>query len=94
MPYPSKKRLADRMNMSERQVQRYIAELEDAGYVQRVQRYQLNKGKTSNEYVLTGLVERLKQLEPEFRKAKAEAESIRQQVRKPGLRRSKEAETD
>jgi hypothetical protein len=73
LPWPSKATLAERMNMSERQIQRQIAEMEGAGLIQRIGRTSPGKGKTSNEYDLSGLVKKLKELEPEFTKAKQEA---------------------
>lgn len=85
-PYPSKKTLADRLGLSPRQVQRYIAELEAAGLVQRIERRAKHRGKLSNEYDLSGLVARLKELEPEFRKVEEEAKSRRRAVTRPGLR--------
>lgn len=66
-PYPSKKSLGDRFGLSPRQVQRYLAELEAMGLVQRIERRAVHRGKLSNEYDLSGLVERFKELEPEFR---------------------------
>ena len=88
-PHPSKNTLAERLNLSPRHIQRIIAELEEAGLVHRIQRYAKNRGKLTNEYDLTGLVKRLKQLEPDFRKADEEAENIRHQVTKPGFRTKK-----
>lgn len=68
-PYPSKQTLADRLGLSARQVQRHIADLETAGLVKREERYATHKGRLTNLYDLSGLVERLKKLEPEFREA-------------------------
>lgn len=82
-PYPSKKTLGERLGLSARQVQRYIAELERAGLLKRIERTATHRGKLSNEYDLSGLVERLKKLEPEFR----QVEEMRRQVsRRGGLR--------
>ncbi len=86
-PYPSKKTLGERLGLSPRQVQRYIADLEAAGLVQRVERTARHRGKLSNEYDLSGLVKRLKELEPEFREVEKEAKSRRREVARPGLRR-------
>jgi hypothetical protein len=74
-PWPAKATLAERMGMSDRQIQRHIAEMEGAGLVQRIPRTSPGKGKTSNEYDLTGLVNKLKELEPEFTKAKQDAKA-------------------
>ena len=74
-PWPSKATLAERMGMSDRQVQRQIAEMEGVGLIRRIGRTSPGKGKTSNEYDLTGLVSKMKELEPEFTKAKEEAKA-------------------
>lgn len=88
-PYPSKKALSERLRLSPRQVQRYIADLEAAGLVQRIERRAPHKGKLSNFYDLSGLVDRLKALEPEFREVQTETRAMKQQVARPGgLRRS------
>lgn len=65
-PFPSKQALSDRLGISPRQIQRYIAELEAAGLVKRIERRAAHQGKLSNTYDLSGLVERLKKLEPEY----------------------------
>src|SRR3546814_2877293 len=76
-PWPKKQLLAERMDMSERQIQRQIAELESAGLVQLVERTRPGRGKTSNEYDLSGLVKKLKALEPEFTEMKQENQKRR-----------------
>jgi predicted transcriptional regulator len=86
-PYPSKQRLADRLKLGPRQVQRYIAELETAGFVQRIERRAPHKGKISNEYDLTGLVDKLAELAPEFRKVEDQVKTSRRTVERPGVRR-------
>ena len=86
-PYPSKKTLGERLSLGPRQVQRHIADLEEMGYVRRIQRTAAHGGKLSNEYDLSGLVERLKELEPEFRQVEEENKSRRRKVARPGLRR-------
>jgi len=73
LPWPSKATLAERIGLGERQIQRHIAEMEGAGLIRRIGRTTPGKGKTSNEYDLTGLVNKMKELEPEFTKAKEEA---------------------
>ena len=82
-PYPSKTTLGERLQLGPRQVQRYITELEAAGFVQRIERYATHKGRLSNQYDLSGLVAKLKKLEPEFRKV---AEEKKQVSRRGGLR--------
>lgn len=90
-PFPSKKTLGNRLGLSARQVQRYTADLEAMGLVQRVERRARHKGKLSNEYDLSGLVKRLKELEPEFREVENKVKSSRVAVAKPGLRPRRKA---
>ena len=93
-PYPSKQTLSDRLGIGTRQIQRHIAELEKAGLIKRVERTAVHKGKLSNTYDLTGLVERLKKLEPEFREVKEETASLQKKVsRRGGLNRVKKETT-
>jgi hypothetical protein len=66
MPYPSKATIAERLGLKPRQIQRYITELEDGGFISRNARFAGHKGQLSNEYDLSGLVEKLKKLEPEI----------------------------
>lgn len=89
-PFPSKERLSERLGLSPRQVQRYIAELENVGLVRRVERIGSHGGKLSNIYDLSGLVARLKELEPDFRQVEddiAGATELRKQVVRRGYRR-------
>ena len=85
-PYPSKKTLGERLGLGPRQVQRYIAELEAAGLVRRIERRAAHRGKLTNEYDLSGLVKRLKELEPEFREVEEQIKSRRRAVARPGVR--------
>jgi hypothetical protein len=48
-----------------RQVQRYITELEDAGYIARIKRF---SGKKAQLNSFAGLIKKLKEIEPEFTK--------------------------
>ena len=86
-PYPAKKTLGERLGLSPRQVQRHIANLEAMGYVKRVERKAQHRGKLSNAYDLSGLVERLMELELEFRQVEEETRTRRRAVAQPGLRR-------
>ena len=79
-PYPSKQTLSQRLGLSPRQIQRHIAELEAAGLVRRIERRAAHRGKLSNEYDLSGLVDRLKKLEPEIRRV----QEMQRQVTRPG----------
>ena len=85
-PYPSKKTLAQRLGLSARQVQRHIADLEQAGLVTRIERRGSDGGKLTNTYDLSGLVGRLQELEPEFRAVEEENRKRREAVARPGLR--------
>ena len=64
-------------------MQRYVAELEQAGLVERIERRAKHGGKLTNVYDLSGLVTRLKKLEPEFRAVKEEARAARKSATKP-----------
>lgn len=86
-PHPGVKLLAERLNLSDRQVRRYIAELEEAKLVQRIERIAPHGGKQTNTYDLGGLVKRLKELEPEFRTVEDGAKSARAQVEQRSYRR-------
>ena len=79
-PYPGKTALGERLDLSPRQVQRHVAELEKGGFLKRIERRAAHRGKLTNEYDLTGLVEKLKKLEPEFRLV----EEMKRQVKRQG----------
>ena len=91
-PYPAKKALSEILGPGPRQIQRYLAELEEAGLILRVERRAGLGGKLSNRYDLGGLVRRLKVLEPEFQSAEESARAQRRDVsrRGHGLRRNVE----
>lgn len=82
-PYPGKEKIGERLGLSARQVQRYMADLEGAGLLTRNDRFATNGGRLSNEYDLSGLVAKLKQIAPEFEQAK---EVKRQASRRGGLK--------
>jgi hypothetical protein len=83
-PWPSKALLASKMGIKARQIQRVIAELEQRGYVRRIDRYLPKGGKTSNAYDLKGLVKALAKLAPDFQKIEDEAKSARRKVVRKG----------
>jgi len=56
-PFPSKKTIADAMQVSSSTVQRAVRRLESAGYVKREQRFDRDRGQLSNIYHLDGLIE-------------------------------------
>ena len=86
LPHPGKMRLADRLGIGPRQIQRHIADLEAAGLVERIERRSASGAKQSNTYDLSGLVEKLKALEPEFRQVEDDAKAARRAVTQPGHR--------
>ncbi len=86
-PFPSKETLAQRLSLSERQVQRYIADLEKEKLVRRIERRASNGGKLSNTYDLSGLVRRLQDLEPEFREVEEANKAARKAVGRRGYKR-------
>lgn len=89
-PHPGKKLLSERLSLSERQVQRYIADLEQAGLVQRIERKAAHGGKMTNTYDLSGLVEKLKSLEPDFRKVEENVKATRKAVTRRGYKPRRE----
>ena len=60
-PWPSKGTIARRMGKSSRQVQRYLTELEKAGYVKRIARFSARR-QINNEYSCDGLIAALNNL--------------------------------
>jgi transposase len=68
MPFPSKDTLARRMGKSPRQIQRYLTQLEDGGFISRIERFNGRKAQVSNGYDLGGLVAKLVAIEPAFQK--------------------------
>ena len=93
-PYPSKKELSQRLGIGERQIQRYLTDLEDEGLIKRIPRYADHKGRMSNMYDLQGLVDKLTELEPDFREARNQARQSRQKAASLGFkRRGAEVET-
>lgn len=78
-PHPSKRTLGDRLHLSPRQIQRHIARMENMKLVRRIERRPAARGTRSstNYYDLSGLVQRLKELEPEFREAQEKAREAR-----------------
>lgn len=76
MPWPSKKTIAERLGVSDKTVQRAMVKLEKEKLIQRNSRYlKTSKGRTSNEYDLSPLVERLREIADETTKADAEAKT-------------------
>lgn len=76
-PFPSKNDLANRIGCKSKTIQTNIAALEKAGLVTREMRRTAAGDWNSNIYHLTGLVERVKKLEPEFAAARAKRKEAR-----------------
>lgn len=93
-PYPSKKELSSRLGISERQVQRYITDLENEGLLRRQERYGEHGGRQTNIYDLQGLVDRLAEIEPEFREAREQARKSRKAAGSLGWRPKKKTGAD
>jgi DNA-binding transcriptional ArsR family regulator len=84
-PYPGTSALGQRLGLSPRQVRRHIADLEKAGLVTRIERRAAHRGKLTNFYDLSGLLDKLKK--PEFR----EVQEMKKKVaRRGGLVRHKD----
>lgn len=79
-PFPSKDMLANRIGMGARQVQRHLAALEKRGFVKRIARHRGQKNQTANGYDMGGLVKKLVELEPEFRRMIDQKRKRRQKV--------------
>jgi len=92
-PWPSKETLSNKIGLKPRQVQRVVAELEKGGFLTRKDRFLPKGGKTSNEYNLTGLVEKLKKIAPEFKKIEDDVKSKRRAVVRKGYSRKPEVGT-
>ena len=90
-PYPSKETIAHRLDMSPRQVQRHIAALEAAGYVQRRERKAVHRGQLSNFYEFDGLVAALNRIAPEIAAAYAESRERNRAAGGRGLKRAASA---
>ena len=82
-PRPAKDTIAERMNKNPRTIQRYITGLEQKGLVKRIPRYRPGRGQGANAYSLDGLVKRLEELEPEFRKVIEQNRIRRRRVERP-----------
>ena len=87
MPWPSKKTIADRLGVSAKTVQRAVVELAEAGLLARKKRYHKTGGRTSNEYDLSPLVERLKPVALDMAKAATEAKAVKRAAERPGLKK-------
>jgi predicted transcriptional regulator len=84
MPFPSKKRVADRLGVSTKTVQRAIVALEKEGLVRRVTRSNGNGGQASNLYDLQPLIDRIRPIADEDLEARRKAAELRRSVGRNG----------
>lgn len=87
-PFPTKKDLATRINVTSKTIQNNIRQLEQAGLIRREMRKTASGDWNSNIYHLDGLVERIRKLEPEFVQAKEARREAKRRVETPIGRRS------
>jgi hypothetical protein len=80
LPWIAKDTIAQRMRKQPRHIQRIITKLEKGGFINRVSRYYGKKQQTANGYLLDGLVKKLIDLEPAFRKEKEQNKLRRKKV--------------
>lgn len=78
--YPSMSKIAERVALSTKQVQRTINSLVEKGLIASTNRTLPNNGKTSNLYTFDGLVEKLESFEKDF----AAARRVKEAASKPG----------
>ena len=87
-PFPSKRELAERIDVTEKTIQNNIRALEKAGLVQRVARYTRHRDPDSNIYNLDGLVKRVQEeIEPAFEELRKKKQVEQRKVQR-GPRRS------
>ena len=85
-PFPSKRKLLERLDMSETTLQKHIRDLEAQGFLRREQQTTAAGDFGSNIYHLDGLVRKLKKLAPDFDDERAEREAARQKTERPNAR--------
>lgn len=87
-PFPSIRMLATRIGLKERQLRRILNDLEEGGFITRNRRTLLRGGQTSNSFDLSGLVAKVKALEPEYRDAMKAARAHKQDSETPAKHRA------
>jgi predicted transcriptional regulator len=86
-PFPTKRELANRIDVTEKTIQNNIRALEKAGLIKREMRKTAAGDWNSNIYHLDGLVEKVQALEPEFAAEKKKRKEIRAALQTPTGRR-------
>jgi predicted transcriptional regulator len=84
MPFPAKQRLAERLGVSTKTVQRAVAALETEGLIRRIKRHNGHGGQGSNYYDFAPLIEKLKPIADEALEAKKKAAELRRSVGRNG----------
>ena len=85
-PFPSKRRLADRIGITEQTLRINIKALEGQGLVVREQRFTSAGDYGSNTYHLDGLVKKLEGMEPDFDEERKERRAARMLTEEPNAR--------
>lgn len=85
-PFPTKRELAKRIGITEQTLRINIKALEDAGLVTREQWKTAAGDYGSNRYHFTGLINKLKKLEPDFEEERIEKEQSRKLTETPRAR--------
>ena len=86
MPWPTKRRIAERLQVSTKTVQRAVQQMELEWLIRRERRASKKRGRESNRYDLTPLVGRLKALAPEFKDADERAKQHHRDVERSGFK--------
>ncbi|AXA43704.1 MULTISPECIES: helix-turn-helix domain-containing protein [Rhizobium] len=82
-PFPAKKELANRMDVTEKTIQNNMRALEKVGYIKREMRKTAAGDWNSNIYHLDGLVAKIQALEPEFAAAKKQRKEAKAALQTP-----------
>jgi len=85
-PFPSKRELANRIKITPQTLRINIKALEDAGFLIREQRKTSSGDFGSNTYHLTGLVNKLKKLVPDFDMERAQRRKARDRAETPNAK--------
>lgn len=86
-PFPSKRELAARINVTQKTIQKNIRELETAGLIRREQRRSAAGDWTSNIYHLDGLIEKVQAIEPDFEEEKKQRQAAKSRAETPAGKR-------
>lgn len=88
-PFPTKQQLADRIGIKPASLKPNMKALEQAGLIKRVQHKTAAGDWGPNTYHLDGLIQRIKELEPEFDAERKSRQASRRRIETPkGLRAS------